>query len=85
MQTTEPCSWVWYSDTQSGEDSREAQYLAGLKELATDFGVAVVVRGRDGLRLGGHQVLQQDAARQPARLAGLLQRTARAQRDEKSA
>ena len=51
----------------------QAHYLASLKELAAHIWVAVVVRWRDCLCLGGHQVLQEDPAGQATCLPALLQ------------
>ena len=51
----------------------QAHYLASLKELAAHIWVAVVMRWRDCLCLGGHQVLQEDPAGQATCLPALLQ------------
>lgn len=49
--------------------------LAGVEELAVHLGVALIVGGPDGLRLGGHQVAQVHAARQAPGLAALACRS----------
>ncbi len=50
------------------------RHLAGLEELAAELRVALVMRGGDRRCLGGHQVVQEDAAGQatPRRAALLL-------------
>ena len=52
----------------------QGRHLAGLEELAAELRVALVMRVGDRRRLGGHQVLQEDAAGQatPCRAALLL-------------
>ena len=52
----------------------QAPHLAGLKELAAQLRVALVMRGGDRRCLGGHQVVQEDPAGQatPCRATLLL-------------